>query len=342
MSIYYGIENNYVDVTEIIKIKNIKIIPPDDILRSLLFECDPAIYIVKHILINNIVYDNTRTIRFDDDWKVIDRTILFTNARDESNIVEWVAHHKNIGFDFIYIFDHKSLFPIKYLFQNISDIKIEEIKDENINKINLMSKAVEYSKNNYDWMLYLDSDEFLILKDDCINSFLQKYVKYHQIGINWLMFGSNFHNKKPKGTILENYTRCESVLDKHIKCFVRPSFSNGACNPHYYTGVDLNLSVSTNFSKLQNGPFFFTNISFENSDAYIAHYVYQSFETFTKRKILRKRDDINIPYDYKFDEKTLHSEYNSTLNEFPLTKYNEINKKTINMYLEYLLQYFCK
>jgi hypothetical protein len=342
MNIYYGIQNNYIDVTEIIKTKNIKIIPADDVKRSLLFECEPAFGILKHILINNIVYDNTRTIKFDDDWNVIDRTILFTNARDESNIVEWVAHHKNIGFDFIYIYDHKSLFPIKYLFQNSSDIKIEEIKDENINKINLMCKAVEYSKNNYDWMLYLDSDEFLILKDDCINSFLKKYEKYHQIGINWLMFGSNFHNKKPKGTILENYTRCDSVLDKHIKCFVRPSFTNGACNPHYYTGLDLNLSVSTNFLKL-NGPFSFTDISFEKSEAYIAHYIYQSFETFKKRKILRARDDTNTFRPHQFDEKTLHLECNSTLNEFPMLKYNDINKKTINVYLEYLQQqYFCK
>ena len=37
---------------------------------------------------------------------------LFTNARDEPNIAEWVAHHLLLGFDRIHIFDHKSVTPI--------------------------------------------------------------------------------------------------------------------------------------------------------------------------------------------------------------------------------------
>ena len=32
--------------------------------------------------------------------------VLFTNARDESNLKEWCAHHLLLGFDCIYIFDH--------------------------------------------------------------------------------------------------------------------------------------------------------------------------------------------------------------------------------------------
>ena len=46
------------------------------------------------------------------------RTILFTNARNEKNIVEWTAHHLNLGFDFIYILDHNSDIPIVDLFKN--------------------------------------------------------------------------------------------------------------------------------------------------------------------------------------------------------------------------------
>jgi len=40
------------------------------------------------------------------------KTILFTNARDESNILEWTVHHLNLGFDHIHIFDHISVVPM--------------------------------------------------------------------------------------------------------------------------------------------------------------------------------------------------------------------------------------
>ena len=37
---------------------------------------------------------------------------LFTNARNEKHIKEWVAHHLLIGFELIVIFDHKSIKPL--------------------------------------------------------------------------------------------------------------------------------------------------------------------------------------------------------------------------------------
>ena len=37
------------------------------------------------------------------------KTILFTNARDEHHILEWVIHHLHLGFDSIYIIDHLSI-----------------------------------------------------------------------------------------------------------------------------------------------------------------------------------------------------------------------------------------
>ena len=43
---------------------------------------------------------------------------LFTNARDEKHIREWAAHHLLIGFDRIFIFDHKSKTSLKEVFKN--------------------------------------------------------------------------------------------------------------------------------------------------------------------------------------------------------------------------------
>lgn len=37
---------------------------------------------------------------------------LFTNARDEPNIAEWIAHHLLLDFDKVIVFDHLSVNPI--------------------------------------------------------------------------------------------------------------------------------------------------------------------------------------------------------------------------------------
>ena len=42
----------------------------------------------------------------------VKKVMLFTNARDEKHIKEWAAHHLLIGFDYVYIFDHKSAIPL--------------------------------------------------------------------------------------------------------------------------------------------------------------------------------------------------------------------------------------
>jgi len=44
--------------------------------------------------------------------KKVGKVILFTNARDELCIKEWIAHHLLLGFNLIYIFDHMSKNPL--------------------------------------------------------------------------------------------------------------------------------------------------------------------------------------------------------------------------------------
>ena len=130
------------------------------------------------------------------------KTILFTNARDESNILEWILHHLNLGFDYIYIFDHKSKIPIYNLLKSnhtsncdLSKVHIFRL-DKDIIKINLMKIALQFSiKHNFSWLLYLDCDEFLVLnQENNVQSFLEKYKNFDQIAFNWLLFGSNYRN----------------------------------------------------------------------------------------------------------------------------------------------------
>jgi hypothetical protein len=245
---------------------------------------------------------------------------LFCNARDESNIREWAAHHLLIGFDIIIIFDHKSIEPLKKVFSKFDKrVIIKEIKSNIPNiKNKLMNIATNIAKNmKLDWFIYLDADEFLILhnKFKGVKHFLNTYSYGDSIGVNWLMFGSNNLVEEPKGLIIENYNRSCEKLDQHVKSFVRPQQIINNSNPHFYNIFNKNRMIGLGFNILKYPQCFSDfNIPYANSPAYVAHYVFQSEHTYKKRKIDKIADDGSKRSDMGKD---IHNHYNDVVNLQP-------------------------
>jgi hypothetical protein len=262
------------------------------------------------------------------------KTCVFANVRDEKNIKEWVTHHLFLGFDFLVLFDHKSIQPLsqelscfgnKVIVINVSHL-------EGGIKMPLMNKAISIAKKiQMDWFIYLDADEFIILhsKFKTIKDFLNVFNFADLIAINWLFFGSSFHRQDPSGGIIKNYTKSEEKLAPLVKCFVRPQRAIHATNPHYYHMMYSNRSFGTNGKPfLSNSPFHTNPISFQQSIIYIAHYVYQSEESFIKRKLHIPRDDNG---EYRNDNvNEIHSRYNEVDNYMPISLSNyRLHKKNI-------------
>lgn len=253
--------------------------------------------------------------------------ILFTNARDEPNIAEWVAHHLLIGFDKVIIFDHLSKIPITSSIGTNFNGKLEIIRVDgggNI-KLQLMQNALDIaSERNFSWMLYLDADEFLNLnKCSNIKNYLDVFKDADSVGINWLMFGSSGHVKQPKGLITENFIRSELRLDKHVKTFIRPSAAVKTINPHYFVMVNPSRCYSGNGTKMQMGPFNNQPLPFINSAAYIAHYYIQSENEHMRRKS-RILDDGSVNKSDCFPE--VHKVYNNFVNNQLQNKYSQKTK----------------
>jgi hypothetical protein len=258
---------------------------------------------------------------------------LFCNARDEKNIKEWAAHHLLIGFDIIIIFDHKSKVPLKDVFNNfdkrVSTIRIE-LPDGNIKKQLMNNATIIAKKIDLDWFIYLDADEFLILnsKFKGVKHFLNTYSYGDSIGVNWLMFGSTYLVKEPSGMILESYTRSCINLDRHVKSFARPNEIIHSDNPHYYHVRNKSKSIGLGFNILSHPQCFSElNIPFYKSPAYIAHYVYQSEESYINRKINLMGDDGRIRDNMG---KEIHNHYNDVVNLQPQKYVNQIKQ-----FLEY-------
>jgi hypothetical protein len=232
------------------------------------------------------------------------KVILFTNARDEKNLKEWVAHHLLLGFDFIYIFDHKSIIPLKGQFLDFNKDKfqvyVERCELDGGIKTKLISTAAEIAKRqNFEWMLYLDADEFLVINNDKITN-VKKLLSYYpyadSLSCNWLLFGTNYHVEEPEGLIIDNYTRSEPSLDHHLKSFIRP---NQFLSPNAHRSDIKTPDKAYHFNRTQlnkvvpiyrENKHFINPILFEDAKIFIAHYVVQSEETYIRRKVNRPDD----------------------------------------------------
>lgn len=246
---------------------------------------------------------------------------LFCNARDELNIREWAAHHLLIGFDLIYIFDHKSMVPLQKVFDHFDKrVKTQTVNwnDGNI-KIPLMNLATKIAKQySLDWFIYLDADEFLMLapRFKGVKHFLSLYSRVDSIAINWLMFGSNYLTNEPtSGLLLENYTRSDRMLNEHVKSFVRPYAVQQCNSPHFYQMNSPQRMVGVT-NQVMRQPYYFNplNLPYTKVSAFIAHYAYQSQETYRKRKVEKMGDDGSLRPDMG---NHIHALYNEVENLYP-------------------------
>lgn len=266
---------------------------------------------------------------------------LFCNARDEKHIREWAAHHLLIGFNRIIIFDHNSKVPLSTVFQNfdkrVAIIRYDTPPSQNIVKIQLMNNALHIAKQmRVDWFIYLDADEFIILNNNLvgIKDLLNRYSFADSLGLNWLMFGTNKLKTDPDDLILESYTKSDLKLNKHVKSFVRPSQATHAVCPHFYNTKNSSRMFALNTILNPNKEIYAFNthdVEYTKVPAFIAHYIYQSEETYINRKINLPTDDTG-GHREKIDTEHLHTIHNSHENTFPKLKYAKNVRRFLKQY----------
>ena len=160
---------------------------------------------------------------------------------------------------------------------------------------------------NASWMLYLDADEFLCInmltKDKTPVTVKQLLCQWHfadAVSVNWLIFGTNGHKTQPSGLLMENFTKSEMYLDKHVKTFVRPNATKYVKDPHTYKLYNSVRYFSVDGKPKLETPFHYINKIFTQVPAYIAHYYVQSEAEFKRRKC-RAMDNGSPAYSSQID-----------------------------------------
>lgn len=266
------------------------------------------------------------------------KVAVSTNVRDENNILEWIAFHLAVGFDHVFVVDHLSRTPVSELVnpEILASGKVSVVRYEKQTilgtKFHIVNQLCipHMQKLKVDWMIHLDGDEYFnpCLPDHrSVKDFLAGFGKHvHQIAVNWLMFGSNFHDAQPEGLVLENFIRCQKQTHTLGKTFFRPDSTIGMTNPHY---VKLKRNLKNGTVSAFNRKYYYGHdqliglprVPWQKQPCLINHYHYQSYETYKERQLSRKRDDTGTFKTARSQTEIHGSISNECINEFLKTHF---------------------
>src|SRR5688572_8100570 len=137
--------------------------------------------------------------------------------RDELDLEEWIVYNYIIGVQHFYIYDNESKIPIRQRLNNqfFKDLCTIIPFPGKYKQIEAYHHCINNFKEDSRWMCFVDGDEYILPKQHPnLRQFLKNYKDAAAIAINWIMFGSNFHEKRPKGLMIENFTACKKDQQK--------------------------------------------------------------------------------------------------------------------------------
>jgi Glycosyl transferase family 2 len=222
------------------------------------------------------------------------RVALCSVAKSESAYLdEWTDYYLSIGFDRIYIYDNNEQYVLGNWLEKSNkseSVSVTFFPGEKMQRIAYADCAKKVRQSNFSWVLFVDIDEFLVLKrHERVDKFLSEYCSDGALAVNWRVFGTSGHLLYKPVPVLKRFQMRlpdDEPLNLFVKSFVRtssmkvlPKFYR---SPHVFPIKEYSNHWDTNGtivnSSLHKGP---TDV------AVIHHYKYKSYEEFYKNKIPR-------------------------------------------------------
>jgi hypothetical protein len=252
---------------------------------------------------------------------------IFKNEKMAIN--EWLDHYISEGVEHFYLIDNDSddNYKINEKYYNKIDIVFDKIKHEQQYLYNF--HFLDRSKNESEWVIIVDLDEFLYAKEGTIYDYLKSLPDIiEQVSIPWKIFGSSGFIHQPDSIVNNFIYRCKNEGKIEVKSIIRTKYlikynmhnsivkSNNRFYIDRYYVNDHYLNVDENL--------------INQSILQLNHYIIQSFEYFRKIKMTRGAADTikhnNIRDIHYFNEKDKYSDIID--NELRYKKYK--NKSIIN------------
>ena len=218
-----------------------------------------------------------------------------------SDIAGWIAWHRALGVKTFFIFDDHSSDGTWEIIQSaaaVCDIRAMRTDplaepDFYLRQRNSFMAAAEMAKGHYDWIGFLDGDEYVYLKhQDTLPEFFSRFDHADAVAFSWRIQGSSGRVVRPKITTVEAFTQHSTPElgdNRLIKSFVRPEkLGSTYYNPHWYD-IPPDRYVRPD-GRLVNGQD--ANQEIDWNDAFVMHYICRSMEHYIQRIKRRLNADL--------------------------------------------------
>ena len=154
-------------------------------------------------------------------------------------IREYVLFYQSTGADRVYIYDNDSDDNLLEAIEPFLKSGFVVYRKWPGRKVHTAAyrDVVRRTKNKTKWLALVDSDEFLFSPISRMPEQLHGYEDYPGIGVNWVVFGPNGHQKSPDGLVMDNYTTAlmdyDAMINCHIKSIVQPRQVYCVCHTHF-------------------------------------------------------------------------------------------------------------
>ena len=242
--------------------------------------------------------------------------------KDERYLEEFIIYYRILGVEHFFIYDNESNEPIinrlkHSYFQDICTIINYPGK---VQQLNAYHDCLFKVRNKTKWLIIVDGDEFILPKKHItIRNFLDEYENFDAIGINWMMFGSSFHEKIQPGFMINNYRLCEGIQNQHIKTICRPEKVLKMLDPHSVLLVNPDKYVDPN-KRIISGPF---NKEYTIDIIQINHYWGKSAEEHYEKRDRGRATTL----DKRVIDDNIHENFNKTECNLIIDKYLTYLKK---------------
>ncbi|MFT8719882.1 glycosyltransferase family 2 protein [Acetobacter sp.] len=228
--------------------------------------------------------------------------ILFVR-NEADDIAWWIAWHLSIGFTTVVVYDDYSVdgtWEIVTAAARSFDVRPRRaVQSEYFNhrQAKTYMAAIDEFREEFDWLLCLDGDEYLNIRNgESVSCFLSRYPDdVGAIALNWKCFGSNRHVEKPPSpNVFENYTehsQPDFELNYCVKSFFRPKRTETRyINPHRFAVEGRYITPNGQEVVWQDVHVERTVAAPDWSVATVNHYIIRSAEHFVEKS--RRRSDI--------------------------------------------------
>lgn len=175
------------------------------------------------------------------------RVCICAIAKNENLYIrEWIEHHKRLGFDKIFVYDNndpgdEKIIDVTQDYVADKYIEVVDVRGQKSYQPKAYTDCYKRNRDKFDWFLFIDIDEFLVLEDkNNIKDILSdsRYDHCDIIRVNWKHFTDNdvLDVVNNDYSVFTRFvTRVKYFKDTYGKSFIRSTVDiKDSINAHGY------------------------------------------------------------------------------------------------------------